>query len=266
MKILNFLKKNSLWGILFLFLACDFTSRINKDILEVQENIKNQDYILAINKYQEILNRSPSQEIKLKVLFQIGEIYSLYLNDNKSAVGYFEKIIKETDKILWKVKSEEKLADIYLNFLNQYDLAIDKYLSLLSFEPRLELYDLYEKNLSLCYLKSRQYDKALEIIKKINQDKRHEYYVRSFYLLGLLNFYKKDFDTSIINLSEYIDQEANTSKRIDAKLLLANAYETSEQLKKAYDIYYSLLGEFPNDEVIKQRLESVYRRRVNRKR
>ena len=47
---------------------------------------------------------------------------------------------------------------------------------------------------------------------------------------------------------------------------MGNAYETMEELKKAYNIYYSILGEYPNNDVIKNRLNSLYKRRIARKR
>ena len=47
---------------------------------------------------------------------------------------------------------------------------------------------------------------------------------------------------------------------------MANAYETMERLKKAYDLYYSLLGKYPNTEVIKNRLNAIYERKIARKR
>ena len=47
---------------------------------------------------------------------------------------------------------------------------------------------------------------------------------------------------------------------------MANAYETMEELKKAYNLYYSILGEYPNTEVIQNRLKAIYDRRVARKR
>ena len=47
---------------------------------------------------------------------------------------------------------------------------------------------------------------------------------------------------------------------------MANAYETMERLKEAYNIYYSIVGEYPNNEVIKARLNSIYERKVARKR
>ena len=61
-------------------------------------------------------------------------------------------------------------------------------------------------------------------------------------------------------------REKRRDNIVQTKFLMANAYETMEKLKAAYNIYYSILGEYPNTEVIKNRLKSIYERRVARKR
>ena len=65
---------------------------------------------------------------------------------------------------------------------------------------------------------------------------------------------------------EYLKYEKNKDRIIEAKFMIANSYETKESLKEAYDIYYSILPEYPNPEVIKGRLKSLFTRRQARKR
>ena len=65
---------------------------------------------------------------------------------------------------------------------------------------------------------------------------------------------------------KYISLEKRRDNIVQTKFLMGNAYETMEELKKAYNIYYSILGEYPNNDVIKNRLNSLYKRRIARKR
>ena len=60
--------------------------------------------------------------------------------------------------------------------------------------------------------------------------------------------------------------QALDNQLVDALILMANAYETMENLKNAYNLYYSLLGEYPNTQVLQNRLSSIYERQVARKR
>ena len=68
-----------------------------------------------------------------------------------------------------------------------------------------------------------------------------------------------------LNLAEKLLENRN-DRIVKTKFLIANAYESAEKLKEAYNIYYSILGEYPNSEVIENRLKSLYERRVSRKR
>jgi hypothetical protein len=67
-------------------------------------------------------------------------------------------------------------------------------------------------------------------------------------------------------MKEYIKRETRKDNVVQAKFVLANALENLEELKKAYNMYYSILSDYPNIDVIKNRLKSIYKRRVARKR
>ena len=48
--------------------------------------------------------------------------------------------------------------------------------------------------------------------------------------------------------------------------MMANAYESNEDLRRAYNIYSDIKEDYPNPEIIESRLKSLYERRVVRKR
>ena len=109
-------------------------------------------------------------------------------------------------------------------------------------------------------------DEAQRVLKKIQGQKGHKYFIPSLYYLGMTFFIKRKWDPSIEYFKEYLRFEKKRHKIVKTLFLMANAYETKEALKEAYDIYYSLLGDYPNPEVVKNRLKSLYERRVARKR
>ena len=84
--------------------------------------------------------------------------------------------------------------------------------------------------------------------------------------MGMIHFEKKEWRQAISFWNQYITREKRKDFVIEAKFLMANAYETLEALKKAYNLYYSILGEYPNTEVIQSRLNAIYQRRIARKR
>jgi tetratricopeptide (TPR) repeat protein len=252
--------------LLFFIVSCDLTSNLYKEILEAQELVKAQSFEKASIKYESILKKNPTDNLKIKINFQLGDIYSIYLNNQDKAITHYNTVLELADDPLWQMKVLEKLADIHFNYTKNYKQAMNYYEILQKFEPKLENYDYYQFQVGLIYFELEDYKMAEKQFLLISQDKNHKYYTHSFYYIGLNYFYEKKWSKSIDAMIEYIKREKEKSKIIEAKFILANAYETSEELKKAYNIYYSILGEYPNPQVIKNRLKSLFERRVARKR
>lgn len=252
--------------ILLLLTACDFSSRLRHELIEIQGLISEQKYEKAVSQYNKILERSIPKELKLAIHFQLGQLYNLHLNEQNKAVLNFESIIKLTDDPLWLVKAYEKIGDISFTFLRNYPKAASIYTKLIEFKPKLESFDFFELRLGECYLKNRQFVLAKKIFGQLSKNKKHTYHVKSFYYLGLINYHDNNFEQAIDLWKEYIKREDNAPKIVETKFLIANTYETLEKLKDAYNIYYSILGDYPNPDVIKNRLESIYKRRIDRKR
>lgn len=253
-------------GLLLLFLVADFTPRFHKRILEAQELLQEQRYLESISIYQSILEANPEKELKVKIYYQLGEVYSINLGNNRKAVEYYKKVKETTDDPLWLVKSEEKLGDITFTYLKDYVQAVSSYERLSNFTPKLNEQDFYQYRWALSLLKQKKYKEAEEKFSQILNSKGHEYQVDSLFQMGMIHFEKKEWRQAISFWNQYITREKRKDFVVEAKFLMANAYETLEALKKAYNLYYSILGEYPNTEVIQSRLNAIYQRRIARKR
>ena len=96
--------------------SCDFTSTVNRDILNAQNYVDNQEFAKAVELYEKILRQNPSKVIKTKINYQIAEINYLYLDEQVKALSYYQYIVDNVDDPLWQVKSLEKVADINFSF------------------------------------------------------------------------------------------------------------------------------------------------------
>ncbi|MDC1175220.1 tetratricopeptide repeat protein [Bacteriovoracaceae bacterium] len=248
------------------FYSCDFTPRIHKEVLKAQNLIAKQEYQKAIDNYEKILVKNPPNELKTKILYQIGDLYSLYLSKNKKSLKYYQEIKEITDSPLWLVKTEERLGDINFLYLQDYEKSLTSYKLLSEFRPKLQKQDFYRFRYGLSLLNLDNLYEAANIFKEISEEKNSDYNIQSIYQLGLIQFQIKNWKGAVKYLNDYIKLESRRDNIVQAKFLMANAYETMEELKIAYNIYYSILGEYPNTEVVNQRLESIYKRRIARKR
>ena len=244
----------------------DFTPQIHKEILKAQKLIIEQKYKDAISIYERILKESPENEIKVKIFYQLGDLLSINLSKNKKAIYYYNKIQKVTADPLWLMKSEERIGEVSFRYLRDYHQAFKSYKKLSSFKPRLKNFDFYEYRMALSLLQDKKYKKSERNFIRISKLSNHAYSLRSKYQLGHLYFEQKKWRDSITTWNSYLKYEQRKEYIIRTKFLLANAYETIEELKKAYDLYYSILGDYPHVQVVQSRLKSIYARRIARKR
>ena len=89
--------KNSLIVVSVLLVASlifDFGPRIHQEVLQAQNLIASQKYEEAALRYEYILKQNPNREIEVKVLYQLGDLYSIYLSQNKKSIKYYQKLLK----------------------------------------------------------------------------------------------------------------------------------------------------------------------------
>lgn len=246
--------------------SCDFTSGLNRDILTAQKYVDNQEFSKAVELYERILVKNPSKLIKTKINYQLAEIYYLYLDEQIKALKYYQFIVDNVDDPLWQVKSLEKIADINFSFAKNFSQSIKAYDILMNFKPRLKNFDYYYLRVGESHFEIGNYQKAREIFTQILSQSANPYYVEAFNQMALIEFYNKNWDKAVEYWLEYLKREKRKDQIIKVKFLIANAYESNEKLKEAYNIYYSLLPSYPNPDVLRARLKSLYTRRVARKR
>jgi tetratricopeptide (TPR) repeat protein len=245
--------------------SCSYSTGLYEDILKAQEFIKSNEYSKASSLYERILDKNPSSEIKNKVLFQLGEINYKHLGQFKKAINYFSIVIKNTNDVLWHVKASEKIADIYMNNIKDYNEAINIYSKLMSFEKKLAKSDFYNFQKAKAFTELKNYKTAIKIYSEIINNKE-EFSKDALNELAKIYFVKRKWKLAIKYWKSFNKVSKNNNKKIIATYFIANSYENLDLLEKSYETYSSLIGKYPNQEILNARLESVYQRRVDRKR
>ena len=254
------------------FISCnpknpiDFSPRIYKQILKAQDYIKRGNYELAVKEYNKILDDMPTDDLKVKIYYQLGDLHAIHLSNLNKGVEYFEEVLKLTNDPVWLVKSQERLGEINYTFLSNYKDARIVYERLVAFKPKLQKYELYEFRLLNIYLKLNVQDKLRSLASDILKNKSHQHYTETYYILGQIHYQNKEWNKAITFFKEYLKREKRRDRIVNVRFLIGNCFETLEKLKSAYNIYYSILGDYPNTKVIQDRLKAVYERRVARKR
>ena len=256
-----------LYCILFILTGCGgCSSNLYQDILKAEELLTQQKFEQAVKVYTKILKKKPSEQIKIKVNFQLGEIYSIYLNNYELSLKYYSQIIEDSNEWGWQVVALEKMSNIYFESLADYSKSKEYYTKLINFVPELKDQSFYKFRYAQSQLNLGEYRNSINSFDDLIESDKTDFKVQSYYHRGLAFFYLHNWDEAINSWYEYLKYEQRRDRITKTKFLIANAYESAEKLKEAYNIYYSILGEYPNPEVVKNRLNSLYERRVSRKR
>ena len=261
------MKTKFLYALLIIVTGCGFSSSLYQDILTAQEYIEKRKFNKAAEIYSSILLKKPSQNVKIKINDQLGDIYSIYLNNYTKSIEHYNNIVQDSTNPTQQVNALEKIGNIYFENLKDYKKSKKIYKKLADFFPALQKKDQYVFKYALSFFYLNEFEQATEILKKIiNSKATGDSSVLAYYYLGLSKFYEGKWDEANKYWFEYLKRENRNDRIVKTKFLIANAYESAEKLKEAYNIYYSILGEYPNSEVMENRLKSLYERRVSRKR
>lgn len=252
--------------LLLVITGCDFSSYLHREVLRAQNEELQQNYLKSSQIYEKILAQNPPPKLKTKVLFQLGKINFYFLGRIPEALNYFQKIVEISINPIWSVKSYEKMGRIYFHFLKDYAKSAEVYQILVQFKPKLSQNDFYEYRLALSYLHLNRYDESRKILSQIIINKRHKYNKRAYFYLGLTYYYEQEYLMSIQIWKKYLQLENRRDWVNETKFLMANSYETIEKLKESYELYYSLQNIYSDSNIIDKRLQSIYKRRVARKR
>lgn len=249
-----------------LIAGCDFTSGVHKDILSAQEFLKNNQYEKTVDLYEKILTKKPSKQLELKIHFQLGELYSTYIQDYKQALRNYYKVIEQTDDVIWQVKALESIGEIYFDKTKNFNEANKIFTKLTQFRPKLNKHNYYLLKEAQSYFFLKKYKTAIKSFNELIKTKDNGIDTISYYYLGYIHFIQENWNQAIKYWFENLKRETNSENKVKIKFLIGNAYESSERLKEAYNIYYSIIGQYPNHEVIKSRLDALYKRRVAKRR
>lgn len=252
--------------LLIFLISCDFTPPLNKEVLKAQNFISHQNYEKASVEYLSILKKKPPTDLQIKINYQLGDLFSIYLGQYYKAVDHYSRVLNISDDPLWQVKAQERLGELYFSFIKNFLRSSSIYSKLSSFKPVLTNQHFYLFRYALSEFYQGNLTHADKLFEDIEKDKKNEHSKRALYYRALTSFEKKEWETTVKHLEKYIRVETRRDYVVEAKFLMANSYESMESLKNAYNIYYSILGKYPNTEVIQNRLKGIYSRRVARKR
>ncbi len=192
-------------GLLLLALGCTRASEksIKEEALQSEQG---GDYQTALNKYQELIHRTKTDQTMVEYAKTAGQIALVKAKDFSKAIGFFKLIVLKSPVAQERIEAQKNLANIYFAYLPvpDYEKAINEFSKLLSLSLNTD--DKFELRLNLA---------------------------KSYYRLN--NFFQAQ-----IEIDTLLEALKDKSKKYELKKLKADIYLSAKELDKAVETYQDL--------------------------
>lgn len=201
-------------GLLLLFifsqLGCGFYFQEIED-QRAQKALKNKDHNKALEHFTKILKRSPESDEALSSARTAIKIAETNEVNEYTTISFLQHLVLYSKEQEERVRSQERIADIFYDKLNDYEKAIVEYTRLL----------------------------ALPILNSAKIEYRTKI-ARSFYYLN-------KFDQAISEVNVLLKEEVTQEQKFNLLLFRANVFLTQKKSELAIVDFRNLLKEFPEE-------------------
>jgi len=240
-----------------LLLSC-ITREADKLFSQAKSQWKSGAYTESVNTFQRFISSYPENPHLSEVYYRLGDIYYLYLENNREAIRYYRHVFKYDKKNKYIYDAQWKIAGIYMEELQDYNNAIVEYKRFIEINNDARDIDA-QMNIAECYTNLKFFSQAIteyELILKNFSD--YQYTDRINFCLGNLYFLENKFDEAINYYLRVIEETSDQRTRIKSKFSLADCYYKKGELKEALDIYKYLYNE--NDKykiILKKKIDDI---------
>lgn len=246
----------------FTVYGCDFSPITTRNLNTANQLVEAQNFIEAANVYRSVLANTPDKEIKIKVLVQLAQLYAFHLNRVEDSISLMEKAILISKDPLRLIKFKEILGDIYFTKLRNFKKSVDIYDELLKVRPKLSMYDEYKYRYAESLFLVNDHKNSLFVFESILNNKKNINKSKIKYRIGLINYLLNKNDEAISVFKEIIDGDFKYTYKVKSSYYLAGLYEDIDQLDNSLKYYNLIRYDYPNPELIEQKMESILRKKV----
>ena len=177
----------------FLFISsCDFSPKLQQEILKAQDLISRGEYKNATGLYEKILTMNMGAELRVKILYQTADLYSIFLGDVEKGKKYYYKVFEVTQNPKEQLKALERIGELDFTYLKNYKESLSIYKKLISLYDGSANRDFFDYRMALSYFNMGNYENAKLDFEKILKNPSHQYNTISLYYIGLISFRKNE--------------------------------------------------------------------------
>lgn len=215
-------------------------------------------YIEAVNNYQRFIIRHPYSPLVKRALFEVANIYYLYLGNPIQAEDSLNKLLERNPTPFYEFRARMLLARIYQDEYGDYQRAIEQYRQVLASFKELDQEGEVCFRLAECYYKLNDIPKAIEHYQSVIKRGGNQRWVEQAYLrLGSCLHLLGEIDRAIQAYRNLLSREVSQETEYYARINLAEYLEDKGDYKEALEVLQGVPVELGDEEAISRKAERL---------
>ena len=215
-------------------------------------------YTEAISHYQKFIIRHPYSPLVKKALFEVGNIYYLYLGDPVEAVSSLNKLLQRTPSSPDEYRARMLIAHIYKDEYGDYQRAIEQYSLLLASFSELDQGGEACYYLAECYYQLNDTATAIQYYQKvIKRDDNQQWAEQAYLRLGSCLRLRGDLEAAIQAYRNLLSREVSQQTEYFAGINLAECLEEKRDYQGALEVLQGMSAEPGDMEAITRKIERL---------
>ncbi len=203
----------------------------------------------AISQYEKFITEYPTSNFRELALYRLGNLYFEKKLFEKSRTNLVE-LIHSYPASEYSGSAYHLIGETFIEE-NDLDKAENFFNSAVDSERNNTLVDKSIYSLANLYEKKGQYLDAVKYYDKLlGFHKDSELAGLAQLRIGVCYFYLKEYDNTVLELSDPLIKELDVDKQNEADYILANAFYQLREYKSATEAYRRILNNSPNSEML----------------
>lgn len=230
-------------------------------LLKADQKSSEGHYQAAIELYKKTISVNPDSENALKALYRLGLLLENYLKDFDGALFSYEEYVRQSKDIVEVTEVQKRIAEIYFQYLQDYEKSIVSYRKLLSLQSSGQGGDYFQFKIAQCFFNQNKFDQS-RIEFQILIEKYPKTHFASKARFGIANtFYLEEkYKVAIEAFKNVIRLHPQSEEAVESEFYLAQCWEHLSKFASAVQVYESLLKRYPSHKIIQMRLNELKKR------
>lgn len=232
---------------------------------EAVEAEASQNFEKAVKYYERTIKRQPDNELALKASLQAYRVSLFQLNDFIKAAHFLRHRLLHQKTVAERKNTQEKLADLFYDKMQDYKSALELYAKLLLVENSIPERVKYKERIARSYFYLGDFFQALvEIDELIAMSLGESERFESLLFKGNIHLTTKKLKEALIVFEELKVKYPERALQEKIDITMAVAYEEMEQFDRAIDILKEFRRHKPDSPFVDLKIKRLEQRKMNR--